>query len=180
MGKHNKKGSVYAQNKKVASSSKQQVVLPKRLTFTALEKLRIIDEVERSNDAQAVLQKYGTQPRSFQRWKCDRSKLEKQVAKGSTSKRTIRTDPLRRIKEIVTNYISANKTTIRVTGKCIKTRAFLAKDHLLQQHAQQPFLSDIHEEDFGPFFENKPTYGLHQNKVNFDQTTALRMSNEAI
>ena len=60
MGKHNNKGSVYAQNKKVASSSKQQVVLPKRLTFTALEKLRIIDEVERSNDAQAVLQKYGT------------------------------------------------------------------------------------------------------------------------
>jgi len=142
MGKHNKKGSVYAQNKKVASSSKQQVVLPKRLTFTALEKLRIIDEVERSNDAQAVLQKYGSQPRSFQRWKCDRSKLEKQVAKGSTSKRTIRTDPLRRIKEIVTNYISANKTTIRVTGQCIKTRALLAKDHLLQRHAQQPFLSD--------------------------------------
>jgi len=25
----------------------------------------------------------------------------------------------------------------------------------------------------------KPTYGLHQNKVNFDQTTALGMSNEA-
>lgn len=88
MGKHNNKGSVYAQNKKVASSSKQQVVLPKRLTFTALEKLRIIDEVERSNDAQAVLQKYGTQPRSFQRWKCNRSKLEKQVAKGGTAKRT--------------------------------------------------------------------------------------------
>ena len=58
MGKHNNKGSVYAQNKKVASSSKQKLVLPKRLTFTALEKLRIIDEVERSNDAQAVLQKY--------------------------------------------------------------------------------------------------------------------------
>ena len=30
----------------------------------------------------------------------------------------------------------------------------------------------------GPFFEIKPTYGLHQNKPNFDQTTALGMSNE--
>jgi len=144
MGKHNNKGAQCLCPKQKSSIviKTTSCVLPKRLTFTALEKLRIIDEVERSNDAQAVLQKYGTQPRSFQRWKCDRSKLEKQVAKGSTSKRTIRTDPLRRIKEIVTNYISANKTTIRVTGQCIKTRALLAKDHLLQRHAQQPFLSD--------------------------------------
>ena len=40
-------------------------------------------------------------------------------------------------------------------------------------------LFHIHEEDFGPFFEIKPTYGLHQNKVHFDQTTTLGMSNEA-
>ena len=40
-------------------------------------------------------------------------------------------------------------------------------------------LHHIHEEVFGPFFKIKPTYGLHQNKPNFDQPTALGMSNEA-
>ena len=41
-------------------------------------------------------------------------------------------------------------------------------------------LHHIHEEVFGPFFKIKPTYGLHQNKPNFDQTTALGMSKRSI
>ena len=122
------------------------------ITYTALEKLIILEEVEDESGVTSqkeTLHKYAVDSATLCRWRRMRRKLEKAVADGEqqSKKKIFRQNHLWRVEEAVDVYMEelSAQSNIKVQDKYIQMVAIISKYHLLLKHADEPFLSKDEE-----------------------------------